>query len=406
MGPYASAADAIADGHSSTGNAVLALNKYFAQTPQPAQAYIGRRATAPAQLVTLTPVSLVNGTVYDLTVDGLDVTYTVSGSPTLATVCTAIATALGAAATASGATVTGASGTHVAWTTTTAGQLVDFRVTVPASILRITESTTISAGTLAADLTAIWAENKNWYGLLLDSNSKVEVLEAAAWVETNGVVIMAASTSDSDVPDNTVSTDVGTVGQSNSYKRSAVILNQYSNKSYGAAAWLGGRFTAAPGSDTWHLKTLASVQVDSDLLVPQSSVSGAQAKNVTVYTALAGLNLTQGGKALGGTFMDQTRLLDWFKANVQIRTIGLMASLQKVPYTDAGVMLLEGILKQVYEEGVAAGGFVPGSLVVNTPKVATIASSFKQSRTFPGIPFTGQFQGAIHSTAFNGVLIA
>jgi hypothetical protein len=338
-------------------------------------------------------------------IGGTQVTYTVPGSSSIAAICSAVAalSALTGAASAYGFTISSTS-TTVVLTNNTAGTLFEVNVQVPASVLRVGETTASLSGGLASDLSACWAENKAWYGLGLDSNSKVEIEEAAAWTETNGSVIFVSHSSDSDVADANVTTDAFSFLKSNSYTRSAGLFTQYSNLSYGGIGWLATRLTQVPGSDTWHFNTIAGVQADTDTLVPEASVLAVQGKNGTVYTTLANLNLTQGGTSGGGEWMDQTRFLDWLRVNIQLAMVALMARNQgKIPFDDSGIAMIEAALKVVLEQGVKNGGFVAGSIVVSPPSVDDIAVSSKTARTLPSMPWTAKLAGAIHRMTVNGV---
>lgn len=413
LGPYTSLTDVENAGFTLSAYPKIhaAAGVYFSQQPNsPTQLYIGRRANFMTQVVTLKPQSAVQGTVYTFVVGavgavgGTVITYTVPSSSSISAVCTAIAAAMAGAATTYGGTVA-ATSTTVTWTQNTPGVLTEFNVQVPATILRVGETTASLAGGLSSDLSAMWSENKAWYGLLLDSNSANEVEEAAAWVQSNGLVIFAYSTSDSDVADNTITNDVMSVCKANSYSRTAGLFNQYSNVSYGAVGWMAGRLTATPGSDTWHLKTIQGVQVDSDLLAPEATLQAVQAKNGTVYLSLFGTAFTLGGTMSDGEWADQIRFVDWFKVNLQARGIFAIAQSPsgKLPYTDTGVLVLDGVLRGMLADGAAAGGLVDLSWTTTPPKVSTIATTSKQARTLPAIPFTAKFAGAIHKATFSGV---
>jgi hypothetical protein len=70
---------------------------------------VGRRALAPTQVIRLTPVAPSAGEVYSLRIDGLAVTFTADGTPTVAEVCTGLHAAIGALAVANAIVATGAS---------------------------------------------------------------------------------------------------------------------------------------------------------------------------------------------------------------------------------------------------------------------------------------------------------
>jgi hypothetical protein len=106
---YSSLAAMSADGFRSHDAAYRAAAAVFAQTPRPRRIKIGRRALAPTQVIRLTPVAPSAGEVYSLRIDGLAVTFTADGTPTVAEVCTGLHAAIGALAVANAIVATGAS---------------------------------------------------------------------------------------------------------------------------------------------------------------------------------------------------------------------------------------------------------------------------------------------------------
>ena len=419
MGPYTSLAGVVADfSNTSIGGSAdydklppyLLAQVYFDQTPQPSLLYIGRRANGTTQVVTFSPKSAVTGTVYNLLVGstsgvgGTLVSYTVPGSSTVATVCAAIQALFNVATIGPDAlynTTTTSTSTTVVMTGQSAGQLVEVQVQVPAGLCEVAETSTDPG--LAADLTAIWAANKNWYGLGLDSASKAETQVAAGWVESNGSVIFAATTSDSLAGESSSTTDVLSELQLDSYTRTAGLFTQYSNMSFGGFGWMAVHLTQPPGSDTWHFNTIVGVQPDTDALCPESVVLAVQAKNGTVYTILAGLHLTQGGTSAGGEWMDQTRFIDWLRVTIQLAMIAALARNQgKIPYDDFGIAQLVQVLMGVLQEGVNVGGFVPGSVVITAPSVDSIAETSVQARTLPALPWSAKLAGAIQRLSIQG----
>jgi hypothetical protein len=106
---YSSLSAMSADGFRSHDPAYRAAAAAFSQTPRPRRVKVGRRALAPTQVIRLTPVAPSAGEVYSLKVDGLAVTFTADGTPTVAEVCTGLHAAIGALAVANAIVATGAS---------------------------------------------------------------------------------------------------------------------------------------------------------------------------------------------------------------------------------------------------------------------------------------------------------
>lgn len=106
---YSSLAAMSADGFRSHDAAYRAAAACFAQTPRPRRIKVGRRASAPTQVIRLTPTTPSAGEVYALRVNGLDVSVTADGTPTVAEVCTALQAAIAGLADVDAIVATGAS---------------------------------------------------------------------------------------------------------------------------------------------------------------------------------------------------------------------------------------------------------------------------------------------------------
>lgn len=400
LGPYSNVPDIVSAGFSSNHPVVLAANKFFAQNPKPTQLYVGRRQLPFTQTVRFTPTSAVAGDVYKVNVGatggvgGTLVSYTVPNSSNLAAVCTALASAITAAG---NGTADGSSGTHIDWTATTVGQLTEFQNQTP--LILGFQSITTDPG-IATDLDAILKANSSWYGLILDSYSQNEVLAAAAWVESNKK-LFPFNTADTACADNTSTTDVLSVVKANAYARTGGLFVQNSNMSYAAAAWLGSRLTATPGSDTWAYKTLASVTVDT---LPPGWDSVVKGKKGTVYQSLAGVNSTDGGTTGSGEWFDITRFVDWLSAEMQIEVLSLFLNAKKVPFDDHGIEMILNTMRGVLAEGVDNGGLVEGTTSADAPGAADVSATDKGNRNLPNVTFSGELDNAIHQLTINGTL--
>jgi hypothetical protein len=390
------------DGWPATDPAVLIATKIASQNPKPAKWKIGKRTTAPAQAVRFTPVNTTEDYVYEFDIvvgtTTTAISYTVLAAATVNSIATALQPLIDAVA---GITAVDATGS-VTVTTDTAGDLVDFvRVSDKPDDLQFKDETADPG--IAADLTAIeTVDPDGWYALLLDSQGEAEILAAAAWIEARKKIFLC-NTSDTEVVDNVVTTDVMSDLQSFAYARTAIIYSQARLLNWTGAAWGGNRLPSDPGSSTWAFKTLASVQVDANLTGGQVSV--IESKGGNVYRTIAGVNVTTFGITASGEYVDVTRFIDWLDARIKERIFGVLINNAKIPYTDKGVGLMTAQVLAQLNQGITAGGLAADPApVVTAPLVADIDPADKASRVLPDINFTATLAGAIHQLVITGVL--
>lgn len=389
------------DSWPATDPAVLIATKIASQNPKPASWKIGKRANRFTQIIRIIPINVTEGYVYsfDIVVGTVTTTisYTVLASSSVAIICTALQTLIDAVAGITAANNT----THVTVTTDTVGALVDYVGFDEPDNFRIKDMTTDPG--IAADLSAIeTVDPDGWYGLLLDSNSEAEILAAAAWIEARKKVFIC-NTTDSECVDNVVTNDVMSDLQSFSYVRTAIIYSQTRLLNFSAAAWVGNRLPTDPGSSTWAFKTLAGVQVDSQLTGGQVAV--IESKGGNVYRRIAGVNITTFGVTVGGEYIDVTIFIDWLDARIKERIFGVLVNNAKIPFTDAGVDIMRSQVLAQLDQGIAAGGLAADPApVVTAPRVADIDPTDKGLRILPDIFFTATLAGAIHKVQVSGVL--
>src|SRR4051812_19677091 len=180
---YKKLADALTDGIQPTGvtgGVYAALAAAFAPSPRPSKVKLGRLSSAPTQVLVLTPTTATTGAVYRFDFGAIGttlqtLTYTVPGSSTTASVCTAIKALIDALALA--VTVTTPGNANVTITATVPAQFFDLANWKSTLIVA---DTTAVAGNMATDLTAIQAEDNDWYGLGCVTNSSPYVQAIAA----------------------------------------------------------------------------------------------------------------------------------------------------------------------------------------------------------------------------------
>ena len=392
---YSDLTSVAGDGFATTEGAYLAAQAVFSASPRPPTLKIGRRALVYTQVTKLTCLDATTGDIYNFRVGGMPITYTVPGSSTTTTVATAIAALITTAAPAGLATAAGSGA--VITLTSTAGALVD----VKTDAVHLTLKDNTSDPGIATDLNAILAADSNWYGLLLDSQGDAEVAAAAAWAESAPNKQFVFNSSDSDISASG-SGDLFSTLKTSAYKKTVGLYAQTQLLCYSAAAWVGVIYPDDPGSENWAFKTLSGVPADN---LTTNQIHNVEGKNGSVYTPVAGINITQFGKVPSGEFADIPRFIDWLTVELQTNIFGVLANAKKVPYTDPGVAVIQSTIAGVLEEGVDVGGLAAlPKYVITVPKVASIGATDKGNRNIPNVSFTATLAGAINSVVIQGTV--
>ncbi len=180
---------------------------------------------------------------------------------------------------------------------------------------------------------------------------------------------------------------------------------------YAALAWMAKCFCYDPGTETWHLKELASV-VPSALSTDQKKKLGED--HINTFLRYAGCSCTIGGCTLAGEWIDVIRFRDWLKAEMQANVFGALKANRKVPYTDSGIGLIEGKMEETLKKGQDIGGIaateydgdgnaIPG-FQVTVPRASDLTEEERKSRKLKGCRYTAWLAGAIHAVEIEGFL--
>lgn len=195
------------------------------------------------------------------------------------------------------------------------------------------------------------------------------------------------------------SEDIATYLKANSYERSAVYFSLNALTNYIDSAAMGERFPKDPGSGTWKFKTLSGVTPD-DLTTSERST--AIAKNANIYIQRANISMTEEGVVGVGEYLDVIRGIDWLESRIQENIYSQLVNVEKIPYTDEGVTIINGLLKQVLSEAVNRG--ILASFTTSVPLVKDVSAANKAARILPDVKFTGVLAGAIHFVQVSGVV--
>ena len=255
--------------------------------------------------------------------------------------------------------------------------------------------------TVDASLAAIQNEDNSWYGLAVDQAMVADFADIASWVEAAKRFAIFWIT-DADAYDATKTTDLASVLKTAAYDRSAVIWHATpsTGADYPDAAWMGEGFPYDPGTSTWAYKTLKGVAADN--------VSGKetvlQSKNCNYYSEMGGVNVTQEGKVASGEWIDIIIGTDWIEARLREEVFSALVNNRKIPFTDPGITVVEGLVKGVLQRAAKAGILQEDSIVVSVPKASEVSQVDKNNRKLPDVKFSALYQGAIHRTTINGTI--
>lgn len=384
---YASIDAVDEDFETSDAERVMA-NKLFSQTPRPPFIKIGKTSMPVAQIETLTP-DPKNQESYTVTINGVEFEFVSDMDATAEEIVAGLIALVNAD---TDLRVTASGSTTLILTADNAGE----PFTIAASENLSIAHTTASNG-IAEDIIQAINVDPDWYELLTTATDKTTVRMASETIESRKRIYNFLN-SDSNVRTNATD-DIFSELKAKGLMRT---FGAYSGTSGDRmdAAWAGRVLPLDPGSETWAYKTLAGVTVDK-WTDPQ--IAFLDDKNVNYYINIAGVNVTQNGKMVGGEYVDVVRFIDWLTARMQEAIFGDLSRLDKIPFTDAGFAIIENDMRAVLEAGVRAGGIGSSQdYSITMPKANTISQEDKAARRLTGIKFSAVLAGAIHAVQIQG----
>lgn len=383
----------VTDGFSVTGAAYLKAAAIVAQSPRIDRFKVYKRATPNSQSVTMLVTKTTEGFVQYVEI-GTGGSFTaISRANGASETATQIATALELLIEA----VTGVASSSSTDTVTATPADAGGRLYVKNATRHLTINDASTNAGIETDLAEAAVEDADFFGFVIDSPSKAEIIAAAAWAESNQRMFHGLSF-DSNVFNN-VALNVGAAVKAAGYHFSSVVASR-DPKAAADASLMARQLSRDPGSSTWHLKELPGVTVDS---LTDTEFANCKTNNVIPYVSIKGLSRTFDGKAGSGRFLDITHGVSWMKARIGERIFALLASLEKLAFTDAGIALLESavraILTQAETMGIMAAGWT-----VTVPKAADVSSTDRGNRLLPDLKFNGRLAGAIHKAEVDGTV--
>jgi hypothetical protein len=344
-------------------------------------------------------VNLITGNKVDLKVNGTaipSVVYATSHAATMTALAAAIALIPGV-----GSAIASGNDVDVTFALGVSGTISDVVVTLGATQPTSTVTVTTAAKTLESELALVSAESENFYAIVIDSVIEADQLAAAAFAEAHSPSKIFVTRSSQAATLTAALTDIGALLKAKNYDRSVAIYHNIANE-FVDAAFVGRMLPFDPGSATAKFKTLKSISADN---VTSGEVSNASSKNVNVYTTVGGVDILAEGKVSSGEFFDVIVGLDWLKARIQERVYQVLSVSPKIPYTDAGVSVIENQLRAQLQLAVGQGVLAANpAFTTSVPLVANVPNNDKANRFLPNVNFTGTLAGAIHKVKISGTV--
>lgn len=389
----------VSDGFVQGDPALAAAGAAFAQNPQPERVAVGKLTGNPTITYKLTPTA-VNSKEYKVTIvtktgTVLVATFTSDANATVAEIVAGLVSALNGLA---GAPVTAtATDTNTTVTVVAAAATDYFSLQIhDQSILLSNNNTADNA--VATQLAAINLADDSWYGLVLGSQGKAEILAAAGWAESNEKLLIQG-TSDGDCLTGS-STDVMSTNKTANRFRSALIFHE-NPVQHAGAAWMGSTFPLDPGSLTFAFRQLRNV--DTSPLNP-TQITNLENKNGNFFVDIAGVSFTLNGKLASGEWIDITRDSDWFEAQLGVAHLNVKLNNDKVPFTDKGIGLEEAAMRAVCKIAADAGFLDESTLEFTVPTVASVPEADRKNRVLNKLQLSARVQGAIHVTQIRATI--
>lgn len=234
----------------------------------------------------------------------------------------------------------------------------------------------------------------DWYFVILDTGVVADYIAISNVVEANAVKMVAHMVDDK--------VDYATL-RAEKYDRTIVFYhNDLSQLPH--AALIGAVGSKPVGSVTWKFKTLKFVKPQD---LSPTEVNDVHSNGAIAYVTKAGIDQTSEGIVASGEYIDVIHGKDWVKLNIEQQVQYLLSTSDKIPYTDAGIALIEGVVKTVLEIAgqngiIATDGNGKYMYSITALGRNEVLASDRAQRKYNGLSFTFDLAGAIHDATIKG----
>ncbi|RDB37407.1 MAG: DUF3383 family protein [Spirobacillus cienkowskii] len=252
------------------------------------------------------------------------------------------------------------------------------------------------------DLDEVIKVNNDWYCLFLaDFFEKEDLLSACRWIESSKCKIASFRTSDKSVFDTSkknISSELSAVG----FNR--CMLTYHANKNeFPDAAILGKYLSKEAGTYCLAHKQLLSLTSQN---ISDREFNILQNSNCNIYTDILGVPTFQDGRVLNTVinYLDNTITEDALKSKIQSKIFGAFAAVDKIPFEESGLQIIETQVKSVLDEFDKKKAILK-DWEIKIPTVEEINNKYKncrQKRELKNIWFKATINGAIQKVQING----
>lgn len=387
------------DGFDSDDPTYLMVEAAFSQDPRPPAVLVGRLPSAHTHTQTITITSAVEGAHVQFQVrepatgEWVDIDYTILAAATTTTVATAVELLVEA--------VTGVASSSaiavVTVTPTTPGDVIFLRGPDGGAPVNCTFAETTADAGYDDQLTVIYGQTKDFYGVCLDTNSHTNVDLVAAWTEAR-TLMFGYQTSD-----HAEKAGTGTLAsglQTSAYKRTWGKFVEDPSE-YSQVGWMAKCFAKTAGSITWMFKEVAG---DTPVTLTDTEETNLDNVNLNYTVRLNARNFVRPGKMADGTFIDITHGKDALTARIQEKVFGSLIDADKRPYEDVEVDGVCADVLSVLRQFETIKFLRKNTSTCTGPLVDDIDDADKSERLLPDIKFGAQLGGAFHKIRIAGTL--
>ena len=380
----------VAEDFGSGSSAYEAALRYFGQELVPSTIVIGRKQV---NGVDGSVKTVSNSTEYTLTINGVKIAFTSDASATAIEIVAGLKAAFTAATSITG----------VNFTNNLDGTF-DIDVVTPGAAWSVKSSDNLnlvkkaSVETWPDAISAVEQANNEWIVLNAETHADADILAIAEAIEAREK-IYGTSTSSAAVK-TSVTTDIASQLKALGYQKTFLMWKADADENYPECALSAYQIQPLPGSNTWAYKSLTGTSTDK--LTATESIN-LKAKNVVTYENIGGVNATTGGKMVGGEFIDIMVGVLWLTARMRERIWFRMVNTSKIPYTNAGIAIIEAEVRAQLQEGIR-NNFLADSPapVIRVPDALSVDPNLRATRTLEDLSFEARLAGAIHFVTIRG----